>query len=71
MIGRISDVYNSAVHSCLRGLFLFMRGYSLHRHVYALFNVLLIRVFQFKHVSKCNPRYLTEVSLGVHVIWEL
>jgi hypothetical protein len=28
LIGRISDLCNSVVHSCLRGVFLFMRGYS-------------------------------------------
>jgi hypothetical protein len=68
MIGRFSDLYNSVVHSCLRGVFLFMRGYSLNRRVYALLKVLLMCVFQFKHVSRCKPRYLKGVSLGVQVI---
>jgi hypothetical protein len=65
IIRRISDLYNSVVHSCLRGVFLFIRGYSLNRRVYALFKVLLMCVFQFKPVSRCNLRYLTGVSLGV------
>jgi hypothetical protein len=64
MIGRISDLYNSVVHSCLRGVFLFMKGYSLNRRVYALFKVLLMCVFQFERVLRCKPRYLTGVSLG-------
>jgi hypothetical protein len=37
MIGRITDLYNCVVHSCLR-------GYSLNKHVYALFKVLLMFV---------------------------
>jgi hypothetical protein len=68
MIGRISDLYNSVVHSCLRSVFLFMRGYSLNRRVYALFKILLMCVFQFKRVSRYKPRYLIGVSPGVQVI---
>jgi hypothetical protein len=71
MIGLISDLYNSVVHSCLRSVYLFIRGNSLNRRVQVLFKVLLMCVFQFKRVSRCNPRYLTGVSLGVQVIWEL
>jgi hypothetical protein len=31
MIGGINNIYKSVVRSCLRGVFLFMRGYSLNR----------------------------------------
>jgi hypothetical protein len=62
MIGRISDLFNSAF--MFESLFLFMRACNLN----ALFKVLLMCVFQFKRVSRYKPRYLKGVSLGVQVI---
>jgi hypothetical protein len=50
-------------------VFLFIGGYSLNRRVYAFYKVLLMCVFQFKRLSRCNPIYLTGVSFELNSTW--
>ena len=57
MLGLNNVLYKTIAHSCLRGVFQFMRGQFYWR------------MFQFKRVFICKLRYLLGMSLGVEVFW--